>query len=300
HRTHPNGDTVATGTAPPRKTFDGCRAYIAYTPDRPADGAEDIAAALARLRERTGATVVVAWPAVAGKDCYDADPGASVFVRSIRTALAKRNIPVLGDPRDSAFPEDAVLDTYYHVKAPEAAIRTQRLIAALAAAGVVEPRPADTLVSTAELARRALDRLWAEQTRDDIAALTTLADGRYPASSAAFENRFALATGWSETEPWGVWSLGGLSTLWLKPAPIPCRIRFDSMMFGGPQSLVSVGGAAARLETGAWIELPAAATPLKIVLRHRHVASPRDMRLSADDRPIKYGLKAIDVRCGGG
>src|SRR5262249_10538460 len=151
-----------------------------------APGLDRIADGLAQLQKEKGVIVAVAWPAVAGEDCYDDDPDASAFIRLIRTELGRRGIKVLGGLRDTAFPESALLDSPYHLKEAESRIRTERLIAAMEAAGVVA-RVAAPAEPTREAAARALRRLRESFVRSRGESLRPLAPGRFAVTAGAFE-----------------------------------------------------------------------------------------------------------------
>jgi hypothetical protein len=292
----PGGDLVGEDAV--RGTYGSCRRYIGYLPNVTAPGIGRIAEGLARFQREKNVTVAIAWPAVTGADCYPSDLDRSALTSSIREVLARHGIKVLGDPSDSAFPESALLDTFYHVKPDEARIRTERLIAALAAAMIV-PTVAPPHEPTAVVAARELTEAQDRFNRTRAGRLATLRSGRFAVGTSEFERRFILARGWHETENWGVWSRGTESSVLLRPASRPCRLKFESRMSGGPESIVSAGASPPRPELGQWIRIPPGAEPVTVQFRHFHVVSPLALQLSGDYRPIKYALVAVNVDCGG-
>ena len=153
----PHGDRV--GIERKRTDFQPCSHGIGFADDAPSPEAEPIAAGLARLRKQTGARVFVAWPAAAGKDCYTARSNRSRKVQEVRAAFRRHGVTIFGEPTDSAFPESGMMDTYAHLRAPEAGIRTRRLAVELERAGVAPavgpPEPSTLAAASAALARAA-------------------------------------------------------------------------------------------------------------------------------------------------
>jgi hypothetical protein len=293
---HPNGDYVGLFKRLPRETDGTCRGYIGFSPDAVAPNLPRIVAALAQLEKATGSRVIMTWPAVAGDDCYGPDPGGSALVASIRAAFARVGIAVVGDPAQSEFPDSAVLNTYYHVKPWAARIRTQRLIDVLDAAGLI-PKATGPFVPTKEIAARTLAAIEDRLERLQVERLRRIEPGRFRVTSTDFERYFALGSGWAQIEDWGVWSDDTTSQIVLKPRRAACRLRFESTLFRGPESLVSIDGSPFRIEDGAWLDIPPGGGLVRITFRHRDLVSPADLGGSLDPRKIKYGLKAIEVDC---
>jgi hypothetical protein len=84
---------------------------------------------------------VVKWPAVAGSDCYLVPDGRLPIADQARAIFERHGIAVVGEPADSYFTPDHMLDTYYHVDSAAAQVRTQKLVARLQDAGM---RPGET------------------------------------------------------------------------------------------------------------------------------------------------------------
>lgn len=100
---------------------------------------------MAELRDRSGAKIFFAWPTVVARDgdeCYQVyDRQIRDYVSRIRQLVQEQGFSYLGEPEQSRFDHSCMLDTYYHVSAKCADIRTQRLIENLQAQGItVEPQ----------------------------------------------------------------------------------------------------------------------------------------------------------------
>lgn len=98
---------------------------------------------LSTLRRTSGARVFFTWPAVAARDndeCYQLlGPAIQQYANDIRQMAEKQGFTFLGEPDHSRFASNCMLDTYYHVRARCANVRTQRLILQLEGEGL---RPA--------------------------------------------------------------------------------------------------------------------------------------------------------------
>jgi hypothetical protein len=117
-----------------------CREYVSAFPLKSTARLNMLAQSLADLQISRDIKIVITWPAVAGKDCYD--PGAvSSLVAQIRASFERFDILVVGDPFESVFAESHMLDTYYHIDSEGAKVRTERLISDLRRAGVVTDIP---------------------------------------------------------------------------------------------------------------------------------------------------------------
>lgn len=291
---NPAGDRV--GLVAPRTSFGGCRSYLLYDLHAATPTLEEIADGLARLQRSNGATVIITWPAVVGGNCYDANPGASPAVVRIREAFERRGIKTIGDPLDSAFPESAMVDTYYHVNKEAAAIRTQRLIARLDEARVMTPGPAPH-PPTPALAAAALAAAEERFLRDRLLDMGSLRSGHYAVKTGEFDRNFIRTDGWYTPEFGLVWSRGPESTFWLPPVARACRMKFERNMLGVPDSLISIGDGEGQMESGQWLTVGPTAQPVRVRLHHRNIASPYERRQSDDRRPIHYGLLAVTVAC---
>ena len=87
---------------------------------------------LAAVGQASEARIFFTWPAVAARDgneCYQL-LGQSIqsYANDIRQVVEEQGFTFLGDPNQSRFDHNCMLDTYYHVRASCANIRTQRLI----------------------------------------------------------------------------------------------------------------------------------------------------------------------------
>jgi hypothetical protein len=113
----------------------GCAEYIAASGTM-ADDVEWAAAQLSKLQVERDLRVYVTWPAVAGSDCYGLVDNRLPIADQARTIFERHGIAVVGEPSDSYFTPEHMLDTYYHVDSAAARLRTGRLIARLQNAGM--------------------------------------------------------------------------------------------------------------------------------------------------------------------
>lgn len=95
---------------------------------------------LAEVRDASGARIFFAWPAVTARDdneCYQIyEQQIRDYASSIQKLVQAQGFSFLGTPEQSRFDHQCMLDTYYHVRATCAAIRTRQLISALQAQGL--------------------------------------------------------------------------------------------------------------------------------------------------------------------
>jgi hypothetical protein len=113
----------------------GCADYIAATGSIP-PVVEWAAKQLSALQAQRGVRIYVTWPAVAGDNCYVMANGRLPIADQARAIFQHHGIAVIGEPEDSYFSPDHMLDTYYHVDSSAARLRTQRLIGRLKDAGM--------------------------------------------------------------------------------------------------------------------------------------------------------------------
>lgn len=113
----------------------GCADYIAAAGSVP-PVVEWAAMKLAGLQAQRDVRIYVTWPAVAGTDCYVMPDGRLPIADQARAIFQRHGIAVIGEPEDSYFPPEHMLDTYYHVDSSAARLRTQRLIGRLQEAGM--------------------------------------------------------------------------------------------------------------------------------------------------------------------
>jgi hypothetical protein len=91
---------------------------------------------LAKLQAERQVKVYITWPAVAGTDCYALVDGRLPIADEARKIFTRHGIAVVGEPSDSYFTPEHMLDTYYHVDSEAARVRTERLIGRLRTAGL--------------------------------------------------------------------------------------------------------------------------------------------------------------------
>jgi hypothetical protein len=114
----------------------GCADYIAASGTIP-PVVEWAAKQLSGLQVKREVRIYVTWPAVAGSDCYVMPDGRLPIADQTRAIFERYGITVVGDPADSYFTPEHMLDTYYHVDSAAALIRTQTLVARLRGAGMM-------------------------------------------------------------------------------------------------------------------------------------------------------------------
>jgi hypothetical protein len=132
-----------------------CADYIAATGTM-VPAVDWAAAQLSNLQFERGVRVYVTWPAVAGSNCYVMANQRLPIADEARLIFGRRGIAVVGEPADSYFTPEHMLDTYYHIDSSAARIRTERLIARLREAGL-KPDGTDnrtTVALASEAARR--------------------------------------------------------------------------------------------------------------------------------------------------
>jgi hypothetical protein len=111
---------------------------------------------LADLQAKRHVRVFLTWPAVAGQDCYLLKDNRLPIAEEARAIFERHGVTVVGEPEDSYFTPEHMLDTYYHVDSAAAGVRTERLIARLQQTGL-KPDVADnktTVSAVSEAARR--------------------------------------------------------------------------------------------------------------------------------------------------
>jgi hypothetical protein len=125
----------------------GCADYIAAAGNIP-PAVEWAARQLSDLQAKKDVRVYVTWPAVAGANCYVMPDGRLPIADMARAIFERHGIVVVGEPADSYFTPEHMLDTYYHVDSTAARIRTDRLVARLQAAGMKPGQAANKSTST--------------------------------------------------------------------------------------------------------------------------------------------------------
>jgi hypothetical protein len=113
-----------------------CADYIAASGKIP-PVVEWAAKQLSGLQAQRNVRIYVTWPAVAGSDCYAMSNGRLPIAEEARAIFERHGIAVVGEPADSYFTPEHMLDTYYHVDSAAAKIRTEALVARLEDAGMM-------------------------------------------------------------------------------------------------------------------------------------------------------------------
>jgi len=132
-----------------------CADYIAATGSIP-PVVDWAAGKLSGLQAQRGVRIYVTWPAVAGDNCYQMPDGRLPIADQARAIFQRHGIAVVGEPEDSYFSPEHMLDTYYHIDSRAARLRTQRLIARLQDAGMTAGAAGKTFITQVHEALRGL------------------------------------------------------------------------------------------------------------------------------------------------
>lgn len=147
----------------PEKDFAGlqgftCSQYIFLRRSRIIPGLGRIAEEMASIARDKAIRILIAWPAVAGPECYADRARVDAMAGEVRAAFERAGIPVVGTPYRSSFPDERFrYDTFYHLTPEGSAIRTRHLIEDIDAAGILKPSTAP-LKPMAGYVRDALDK----------------------------------------------------------------------------------------------------------------------------------------------
>ncbi|HLH12840.1 MAG TPA: hypothetical protein VKV77_13315 [Methylovirgula sp.] len=273
-----------------------CQTFIGAF-DSPLSGmVQAVAARLAKLQMERHLKIIVTWPAVAGKDCYDSRALAHLVSR-VRTMFARAGIQVIGTPQDSLFSDPHVLNTYYHIDPAAAHERTLRLIEVLKSAGLrANPTPARAIRPlVAAAVAQEQDRINASVS----ARLLPLAAGVYTPGTDEFKRHFYLVKGgWQQQESWGVWSRGASSIISIGRVPESCQMTLKARYLRPDRpARVFVDDVFVKTEDGAPVALAPSGGAVSIRLDHPEPKSPKELGLSNDERTIAFGLEKIIVQC---
>ena len=280
-----------------------CRAFLEFPTGEVPDFVRRTALRLSRLQKDRQVTVILTWPAVAGTDCYDfaeVDP----YVAKLRKIFMDAGIAVVGDPRSSRFPEEHILDTYYHIDIAAAYARTRRLVEDIRAAGLLsadqEKISPPLAEGSAALIETAFIKEEARIAQNNSTLLSPLSTGAYAVGTQEFENFFQFSPrGWHAFENWGVWSRDDNSEIALRPRPDKtCEVNLDRLYFSQARpSLISLDGKFVKIDDDGPISIAPGDRPITIGLQHRDVHSPSELGGSDDRRRLAFGLKGITVSC---
>ncbi len=161
----PLGDRKDDGRRRSSVTDINCADYIAAAGEIPPI-VPWAAKQLAELQTKRNIRIYLTWPAVAGSDCYAMTNDRLPLADQVRAIFERNGITVVGEPADSYFTPEHMLDTYYHVDSSAARVRTQRLITRLKDAGL---KPDEgSKATTIELAQDALRKLEASMKPEDV------------------------------------------------------------------------------------------------------------------------------------
>jgi hypothetical protein len=134
-----------------------CSGYIAASGEITGN-ARWAAEQLSQLQLKRKVKVIITWPAVAGDGCYMGPNGRSPLVDRVRSLFEQVDITVIGEPQDSVFQPQHMLDTYYHIDSEAAELRTRRLIDRMKASGFTAASgDAPTTINLAFWAMRELE-----------------------------------------------------------------------------------------------------------------------------------------------
>lgn len=292
----PNGDYKADSLKPAKPRGTACDQYLGIQPDQIADVVYEAAERLARLQQERRATVILTWPSIAGKGCYQAAMPVAKMTSAIKDIFERAGIAVVGTPQDAAFGEEYALDTNYHIDSTAAQVRTARLAQAIRQAGItITPSDIPTI---APLADAALSREEARMHADEVKDLQGLVSGVYKLGTPEFNRHFTLLSGWYPEQPGQVWSRGETSVIAFRPGKANCAMVVGGNYFAnqGPSTFV-LSNTFIKKDDGQPLSIPGGSAPLYLQMFHPNVASPLKLGLGLDTRSLRFSLNTIAVHC---
>jgi hypothetical protein len=281
-----------------------CKDYIAAYPLTDLSAVRYIAHELKEIKKITGSDIFITWPAVAGEECYD-ETALIQLTSQIKEALESERITILGEPKDSYFAPEHTLDTYYHIDSQAAKIRTEKLINAIFTKNITMSKfykkrdfknEIDNILE-AKIAEINYDIHQLE--KSNAKNLLPINDGTYYVNDSFFNFYFQpLPSGWYEKEPWGMWSKGILSLIYLKPTNKPCRVQFYGNSFGKSSTSISTDKEqSSSISVSSSILIPTSKDQEAVFFFHENLISPKDMSINDDHRLLGFALTHISVAC---
>ncbi len=200
---------------------------------------------LSAFQRDRGVRILVTWPAVAGKDCYDPTEAAALATQ-VHSTLENAGIQLIGDPVPAAFSDDHVLDTYYHVDSVAARVRTEKLVQELRASGVFNGGPEAAL----PLPAVAAEALVAEKARMEgeiVGTLAPIETGEYALSKGElFKHFFFPPDVWGAPEGQSIKAHGDQSVVLLRAPEKDCVIKLVGTNFSSDAYMLIERGAEQR------------------------------------------------------
>lgn len=289
-------------------TEQSCDSYLfsaALSPENPQPSPQFLAALqrLSGLKSR-GVKVLFAWPIVAGDDCYTSDIGLPQVQDRVQTAVQSAGFSFLGSMMDTRFAGNLRDDTPYHLITAGATRRTEMLISALRAQGVVGSGAID-------LAALMQADILAREVRMPAPAMLVPLPLTAPYDlAAAPEQQIRFSAGWWQDEPSGRWMRGteAVLTVALDPNLAPDQdLTLTGFTFNGQARQLVVfhdGQVLGQGQVAGAFALPVTTAavprgrPVQLVLRLKDegpVQSPADLGLGEDVRSLTLHLRSLSL-----
>jgi hypothetical protein len=252
--------------------------------------------------QQKGINIIFTWPVVTGDDCYQEKYAAvfNAFIDEIKNYLKERNILVVGEPQDSQFKRQYLLDSYYHVIPVARDMRTKKLIEVIRKSEAITwfkktTFPKNALTISSELLKSNIFNSLPEIKNNQLIRISK--DSNY----------FFLEKGWYPLENWGVWSNEVESVFYVK---LNNNLLQHDLKLTIENDLYKVKDKTAVyindkqlgiyfLEGKSNVVIPQYLLNnqknglIKIQFNHSNVKSPLEYGESEDSRKIKFGLKTL-------
>jgi hypothetical protein len=258
--------------------------------------------ALVNKLQQKGINIIFTWPVVTGDDCYPEKDAAvfNAFIDEIKNYLKERNILVVGEPKDSQFKREYLLNTYYHVIPAARDMRTKKLIE------VIRKSEAITWFKKTTFPKNALT-ISSESLKSTIFNSLLEIKNNQLTRISKDSNYFFLEKGWYPIESWGVWSNEVESVFYVKlnnnllQHDLNLTIEND-LYKTTDKTAVYINDKQLGiyfLEGKSNVVIPQYLLNnqkngfIKIQFNHSNVKSPLEYGESEDSRKIKFGLKTL-------
>jgi len=249
--------------------------------------------------QKKGVHVLFTWPVVVGDNCYQGEDSIKLkkFVVQIKNYLKQNNIIMIGEPEDSLFKKQAMFDSYYHVNSVARDIRTNRLLVKLKNLEIITYKHKNTNLNINEI----IIKNYFINSFKPVKLVQTI--------NIHNTNAIFLASGWYLVEPWGIWSQGNESILYVKLATNllqqNLKLVIENNLYGTQdKTTVLINDKKLGdylLEGKKSLIIPKKFLEnndglVKIQFNYFNVKSPLEYGLNRDERKIKFGLKSLQFR----
>jgi hypothetical protein len=245
---------------------------------------------------------IFTWPVVTGDNCYQERYAAvfNAFIFEIKNYLKDRNILVVGEPEDSQFKHQYLLDSYYHVIPVARDMRTKKLIE------VIRKSEAITWFKKTTFQKNTLT-ISSELLKTNILSSLPEIKNNQLIRTSKDSNYFFLEKGWYPIEEWGVWSKEVESVLYVKLnnnlLQHDLKLTIENNLYKTKdKTAVFINDKQLGiyiLEGESNVEIPKYLLNnqknglIKIQFNHSNVKSPLEYGDNQDERKIKFGLKTL-------